>query len=96
MITKLLPNERLDDLQIKGYEIIQSPGRFCFGMDAVLLSAFARVKKNEKALDLGTGIKSDERLRNAVYLFGGKLIYKALSIRLGLPYYDMALFMSMF
>ena len=55
MITKLLPNERLDDLQIKGYEIIQSPGRFCFGMDAVLLSAFARVKKNEKALDLGTG-----------------------------------------
>ena len=41
-------------------------------------------------------IKSDERLRNAVYLFGGKLIYKALSIRLGLPYYDMALFMSMF
>ena len=35
MITKLLPNERLDDLQIKGYEIIQSPGRFCFGMDAV-------------------------------------------------------------
>ena len=25
------------------------------GMDAVLLSAFARVKKNEKALDLGTG-----------------------------------------
>ena len=41
-------------------------------------------------------IKSDERLRNAVYLFGGKLIYKELSIRLGLPYYDMALFMSMF
>ena len=38
MITKLLPNERLDDLQIKGYEIIQSPGRFCFGMDAVLLT----------------------------------------------------------
>ena len=55
MMTNLLPNERLDDLQIKGYEIIQSPGRFCFGMDAVLLSAFANVKKHEKALDLGTG-----------------------------------------
>ena len=55
MITKLLPNERLDDLQIKGYEIIQSPGRFCFGMDAVLLSGFAKVKKGETALDLGTG-----------------------------------------
>ena len=55
MMTKLLQNERLDDLQIRGYEIIQSPGRFCFGMDAVLLSAFANVKKHEKALDLGTG-----------------------------------------
>ena len=48
MMTKLLPNERLDDLQIRGYEIIQSPGRFCFGMDAVLLSAFANVKKATK------------------------------------------------
>ena len=55
MITKLLPNERLDDLQIKGYEIIQSPGRFCFGMDAVLLSGFAKVKPGGKVLDLGTG-----------------------------------------
>lgn len=53
--TFLKPGERLDDLQIKGYEIIQSPGRFCFGMDAVLLSFYAKVKKNEKALDLGTG-----------------------------------------
>lgn len=51
----LKPGERLDDLQIKGYRIIQSPGRFCFGMDAVLLSAFAKVKKGEQALDLGTG-----------------------------------------
>ena len=47
--------ERLDDLQIKGYQIIQNPGRFCFGMDAVLLSSFAKVKKHECALDLGTG-----------------------------------------
>ena len=55
MTTNMKPGERLDDLQIKGYEIIQSPGRFCFGMDAVLLSSFARVKKGERALDLGTG-----------------------------------------
>ena len=55
MTTNMKPGERLDDLQIKGYEIIQSPGRFCFGMDAVLLSSFAKVKKNESALDLGTG-----------------------------------------
>lgn len=51
----IMPGERLDDLQIKGYEIIQKPGRFCFGMDAVLLSSYAKVKQNERALDLGTG-----------------------------------------
>lgn len=55
MITNLKQGERLDDLQIKGYEIIQSPGRFCFGMDAVLLSSFAHVRTGEEALDLGTG-----------------------------------------
>ncbi len=47
-------NERIDDLQ-NGCYIIQDPEKFCFGMDAVLLSGFARVKKEEKALDLGTG-----------------------------------------
>ena len=47
-------NERLDDLQ-NGYYIIQDPQKFCFGMDAVLLSGFARVKKGEKVLDMGTG-----------------------------------------
>ena len=55
MTSNLKPGERLDDLQIKGYRIIQSPGRFCFGMDAVLLSAFAKVRAGERALDLGTG-----------------------------------------
>ncbi|MCF2554712.1 tRNA1(Val) (adenine(37)-N6)-methyltransferase [Faecalicatena contorta] len=55
MMNNQKPGERLDDLQIKDYEIIQKPGRFCFGMDAVLLSSYAKVKKNEKALDLGTG-----------------------------------------
>ena len=55
MINNLKPEERLDDLQVNGYEIIQHPGKFCFGMDAVLLSNFARVKKGERALDLGTG-----------------------------------------
>ena len=55
MMNNLKPEERLDDLQIKGYEIIQSPVRFCFGMDAVLLSSYAKVRKRELALDLGTG-----------------------------------------
>ncbi|SCZ80689.1 tRNA1(Val) (adenine(37)-N6)-methyltransferase [Pseudobutyrivibrio xylanivorans] len=48
-------DERVDDLQINGYKIIQHPDKFCFGMDAVLLSSFAKVKEGEKALDLGTG-----------------------------------------
>ncbi len=51
----ILENERLDELHRKGYKIIQDPNRFCFGMDAVLLSAFANVRKNEKVLDIGTG-----------------------------------------
>ena len=51
----LKAGERLDDLQLRGYQIIQNPGRFCFGMDAVLLSAFAKVRRGERALDLGCG-----------------------------------------
>lgn len=47
--------ERVDDLHRNGYRIIQDPKRFCFGVDAVLLSGFARVKKGERVLDLGTG-----------------------------------------
>ena len=52
----LKSGERLDELQRNGYSIIQDPGRFCFGMDAVLLSGFAKVKCGERAIDLGTGI----------------------------------------
>ncbi len=48
-------SERLDDLERNGLKIIQDPSRFCFGMDAVLLSGFARVKQGEAAIDLGTG-----------------------------------------
>ncbi len=51
----ILENERLDELHRKGYKIIQDPNRFCFGMDAVLLSAFANVRKKERVLDIGTG-----------------------------------------
>lgn len=47
--------ERIDDLQRNGYRIIQNPERFCFGMDAVLLSSFAKVKPGERVLDLGCG-----------------------------------------
>ena len=55
LMTNLLPSERIDDLQRKGYKIIQNTEKFCFGMDAVLLSSFALVKAGEKVLDMGTG-----------------------------------------
>ena len=55
MIIELKDEERLDDLQRNGYQIIQKKDGFCFGMDAVLLSGFAAVKPGEKAVDLGTG-----------------------------------------
>ncbi len=48
-------DERIDDLQRNGYHIIQKKKGFCFGMDAVLLSGFARVKNGERVIDLGTG-----------------------------------------
>lgn len=48
-------NERLDDLCRKGYRLIQDPKLFCFGIDAVLLSDYAKVKRGEKAVDLCTG-----------------------------------------
>ncbi len=51
----LKENERIDDLQRNHYKIIQDPERFCFGMDAVLLSGFARAKEGDRVLDLGTG-----------------------------------------
>lgn len=51
----LLNGERLDELHRNGYSIIQNPAKFCFGMDAVLLSGFANVKPKETAIDLGTG-----------------------------------------
>ncbi len=54
-IEGLLENERVDDLQRNGLKIIQKTDGFCFGMDAVLLSGFAHVKRGEKVLDMGTG-----------------------------------------
>ena len=55
MKIELLEKERLDDLGRKNYKIIQNPDGFCFGMDAVLLSGYAKVKKGQRVLDLGTG-----------------------------------------
>jgi tRNA1(Val) A37 N6-methylase TrmN6 len=49
------PGERVDELHRNNYKIIQNTKKFCFGMDAVLLSGFAKVLPGEVVLDLGTG-----------------------------------------
>ena len=46
---------RLDELGRKGYRILQDPGAFCFGVDAVLLADFAEASRSDRVLDLGTG-----------------------------------------
>lgn len=53
--TIILEDERIDDLQCKGYQLIQKPKGFCFGIDAVLLSDFVKVKKGQRILDFCTG-----------------------------------------
>lgn len=56
MKIELKENERIDDLEFKNLKIIQNTKGFCFGIDSVLLSDFAKnIKKNSKVLDLGTG-----------------------------------------
>lgn len=53
---ELKENERIDDLELNGLKIIQNKNGFCFGMDSVLLSDFAKeIKKNSTILDMGTG-----------------------------------------
>lgn len=54
-VVELRSCERIDDLQCKGYQIIQNSGMFCFGMDAVLLANYVRFKRGGRYLDLGTG-----------------------------------------
>lgn len=51
----LKPGERLDDLQCNGLKLIQRPDAFRFGTDSVLLADFAAPRRNEKAVDLGSG-----------------------------------------
>ena len=53
--TYLREGERIDDLEVNGFRIIQNPSFFCFGMDAVLLANFARTRGRDRVMDLGTG-----------------------------------------
>ncbi|HEY5524405.1 MAG TPA: tRNA1(Val) (adenine(37)-N6)-methyltransferase [Clostridium sp.] len=52
---KLYEDEAIDDLQLKGLRLIQKKDAFRFGVDAVLLSQFARIKRNFRVIDLCTG-----------------------------------------
>ena len=67
MTVSLKQKERVDELQRNGYRIIQDPERFCFGMDAVLLTGFAHARKEDTLLDLGTGTGIIPLLMEAKY-----------------------------
>lgn len=69
MEVRLRESERLDELQRNGYRIIQNPDKFCFGMDAVLLTGFAGVRRGERLLDLGTGTGIIPLLMEAKYRY---------------------------
>ncbi len=49
-------NERIDDLEINNLKIIQNKNWFCFGVDSVILTGFAKeIHRNSRVLDLGSG-----------------------------------------
>ncbi|MCI9221052.1 MAG: tRNA1(Val) (adenine(37)-N6)-methyltransferase [Lachnospiraceae bacterium] len=60
-------HERVDNLERNGYRIIQNPKKFCFGMDAVLLTGFAHARPSDRLLDLGTGTGIIPLLMEAKY-----------------------------
>ncbi|MBQ6820655.1 MAG: tRNA1(Val) (adenine(37)-N6)-methyltransferase [Clostridium sp.] len=51
----LLEDESIDDLQLDNLYLIQKKRGFRFGIDAVLLSNFANVRKKHRVIDLCTG-----------------------------------------
>ena len=56
MQIQIKPTQRIDDLEYKGLKIIQDKEAFCFGIDSILLSEFAKdIKENSEVIDLGTG-----------------------------------------
>ncbi|EJO5346138.1 tRNA1(Val) (adenine(37)-N6)-methyltransferase [Clostridium botulinum] len=48
-------DETLDDLQLKGIHVIQKKEAFRFGIDAILLANFPKIKNGFKIVDLCTG-----------------------------------------
>ena len=56
MEVNIKENERIDDLEYENLRLIQNPDWFCFGIDSVLLSDYAKeIKNGAKVIDFGTG-----------------------------------------
>ena len=86
MDVKLKENERIDDLEFKNLKIIQNKEGFCFGIDAVLLSDFAKnIKKDSQVLDLGTGTGII-----SILLCGKTKLKKITGVEVQKEVYDMA------
>lgn len=69
--TLVRSNERVDDLERNGYQLIQNPEVFCFGIDAILLAHFAKVSNaKQKVLDIGTGTGIIPIVMHAIYQKG--------------------------
>ena len=86
MDIELKESERIDDLEFKDLKIIQNEDGFCFGIDAVLLSDFAKnIKKNSMVLDLGTGTGII-----SILLCGKTDLKKIVGVEVQKEVYDMA------
>ena len=68
----LKKNERIDDLECRGYRIIQDPDGYCFTSDSVLLANLAKVGRKDRVADLCTGSGVIALLVAAKYRPGGK------------------------
>lgn len=55
MLDIVKEDETLDDLQLRGIHIIQKKEAFRFGVDAVLLANFVRIRRGIRVIDLCTG-----------------------------------------
>lgn len=55
MISLLKEDERIDYVPGGNLKIIQDKKRFCYGIDAILLSSFVKLRKESQVIDLGTG-----------------------------------------